>query len=355
MPVTRDFGSSCTGTADKNLEIYESDFICKAGGGLTLFELDEELAKADQISNLMAPKHYSLSRILSEKWGQECERSVLGLELLHADGSKTKTGGKVIKNVSGYDLNNIYVGSCNALAIIDSAYLRTYKLSECELNLEYRLDLTRLQYEPKFFDFGKDYSVTITNLSQASCFGSGQESATTNIFKVYTHGSQDLLEQRRSKITERISASLAGAAELKNTKLRPYQKKYPDIEGKIFINLYTVSSRLLSLYLYLQESAHQSKTELRADFNQNYISYIIPLNDDFTNSIEHLTTILENNSLFGDIKVFPITYFSQNLQRHLHSATQLEHNSNKQHELKLLRELKRTLDPENLLNPGVLA
>jgi glycolate oxidase FAD binding subunit len=50
---------------------------------------------------------------------------VIGLRLAHADGKASKCGGRVVKNVAGYDLNKLYVGSFGTLAIITEL---TFKL-----------------------------------------------------------------------------------------------------------------------------------------------------------------------------------------------------------------------------------
>jgi len=49
---------------------------------------------------------------------------VLGLEIVTADGKIVRTGGQTIKNVTGYDLTKIIVGSEGTLAIITEAILR---------------------------------------------------------------------------------------------------------------------------------------------------------------------------------------------------------------------------------------
>jgi glycolate oxidase FAD binding subunit len=50
--------------------------------------------------------------------------AVLGARVVHADGSTTRTGGKVVKNVTGYDLGKLYVGSRGSLAFIAAVNLR---------------------------------------------------------------------------------------------------------------------------------------------------------------------------------------------------------------------------------------
>lgn len=43
---------------------------------------------------------------------------IIGMTVVHADGRVSKTGGRVVKNVTGYDLARLYVGSLGTLAVI---------------------------------------------------------------------------------------------------------------------------------------------------------------------------------------------------------------------------------------------
>jgi glycolate oxidase FAD binding subunit len=50
--------------------------------------------------------------------------AVLGIEVALADGSLARSGGRVVKNVTGYDLPKLFTGSFGSLGVIASAWLR---------------------------------------------------------------------------------------------------------------------------------------------------------------------------------------------------------------------------------------
>ena len=50
--------------------------------------------------------------------------AVLGLELVGADGTPSKCGGRVVKNVTGYDMAKLYTGSFGSLGVVTGAWLR---------------------------------------------------------------------------------------------------------------------------------------------------------------------------------------------------------------------------------------
>src|SRR5258708_31867137 len=51
---------------------------------------------------------------------------IIGVEMALVDGRTAKAGGKVVKNVAGYDLARLLCGSFGSLAVITAA---TFKLS----------------------------------------------------------------------------------------------------------------------------------------------------------------------------------------------------------------------------------
>ncbi|MBY0359998.1 MAG: FAD-binding oxidoreductase [Candidatus Obscuribacterales bacterium] len=60
---------------------------------------------------------------------------VLGLTVMQPSGAVIKCGGRVVKNVSGYDLTKLFIGSRGALGIILQAHLRLFAKPESSKTL----------------------------------------------------------------------------------------------------------------------------------------------------------------------------------------------------------------------------
>lgn len=55
---------------------------------------------------------------------------LLGIQVIHADGSRTRAGGKLVKNVTGYDMCKLYIGSLGTLGIISELTFKVQPKSE---------------------------------------------------------------------------------------------------------------------------------------------------------------------------------------------------------------------------------
>ncbi len=56
----------------------------------------------------------------------------LGMEFVTGEGSPAKSGGRVVKNVTGYDLHKLLIGSLGTLAVITRLNFRTYPLPSAQ-------------------------------------------------------------------------------------------------------------------------------------------------------------------------------------------------------------------------------
>ena len=112
-----------------------ADLTVSVQAGMTLASLQERLAEHGQYLPLQTPlPHHStiggvLATAVSGPWrlAYGSPRDwLIGSSVVLADGTQAKSGGQVVKNVTGYDLNKLYTGSLGTLAVIVSA---TFKVA----------------------------------------------------------------------------------------------------------------------------------------------------------------------------------------------------------------------------------
>ena len=118
------------------LSLHEpGDLVASVEAGMTLEALQGELARNGQFLPLEAPlpSRATIGGILATNASGPSRLAygaardwLIGIKVVHSDGVVTKSGGKVVKNVSGYDLNKLYVGSLGTLGVIVEA---TFKLA----------------------------------------------------------------------------------------------------------------------------------------------------------------------------------------------------------------------------------
>jgi glycolate oxidase FAD binding subunit len=57
---------------------------------------------------------------------------LLGIEFVTGDGIRAKSGGRVVKNVAGYDLHKLFIGSMGTLGVITQLNFKTFPVPEAE-------------------------------------------------------------------------------------------------------------------------------------------------------------------------------------------------------------------------------
>jgi glycolate oxidase FAD binding subunit len=60
---------------------------------------------------------------------------IIGMTIVLADGTIAHTGGKVVKNVAGYDLHKLMIGAFGTLGVITSANFRLHSVPQCTQSL----------------------------------------------------------------------------------------------------------------------------------------------------------------------------------------------------------------------------
>jgi glycolate oxidase FAD binding subunit len=122
------------------VEVDPDEGVARAGAGATLAELDAAARAAGWRSplDLGADGATVGGALASGVPGPRApglgavHAAVLGLDVTLASGERTRCGGRVVKNVSGYDLRRLYVGSHGSLGVIEGAWLRLRPRPEAE-------------------------------------------------------------------------------------------------------------------------------------------------------------------------------------------------------------------------------
>ena len=130
------------GTSRLNRMLFHesADLVASVEAGITLKSLQDQLGKKRQFLPLEAPfpSRATIGGILAANasgpsslvYGTARDW-LIGIKVAHSYGAVTKSGGKVVKNVTGYDLNKLYTGSLGTLGVIVEA---TFKVTPLPLH-----------------------------------------------------------------------------------------------------------------------------------------------------------------------------------------------------------------------------
>jgi glycolate oxidase FAD binding subunit len=121
------------------IEYHPDNLTVSVRAGTTLGELQETLRGENQFLPLDPPhpEQATLGGIvacnasgpLRFRYGTVRD-SLIGIKVLHADGTASKAGGRLVKNVSGYDMCKLYAGSLGTLAILSELTFKVQPRTE---------------------------------------------------------------------------------------------------------------------------------------------------------------------------------------------------------------------------------
>jgi glycolate oxidase FAD binding subunit len=152
-----------TAGLDRILEHEAGDLTCIVEAGVRLSQLDAALAPHGQMLALDPPGDptigacvaASLSGPRSHRYGT-IRDLVIGITVVLADGTIASSGGKVVKNVAGYDLAKLFCGSHGRLGLVARVALRLHPRPRAARTLVTALDawpaLRASQLEPACVD-----------------------------------------------------------------------------------------------------------------------------------------------------------------------------------------------------------
>jgi glycolate oxidase FAD binding subunit len=137
-PSRRGIGVDLT-ALDRVIDYPARDMTITVEAGITIHRLQELLHKEGQrlpidvpsadratlggamATNVSGPRRYGFGTLRDY---------VIGISVINDQGQETKAGGRVVKNVAGYDLCKLHVGALGTLGIISQATLKLKPLTE---------------------------------------------------------------------------------------------------------------------------------------------------------------------------------------------------------------------------------
>ncbi|MEX0268527.1 FAD-binding oxidoreductase [Leptolyngbyaceae cyanobacterium UHCC 1019] len=120
------------------------DLTVTVEAGMRFAELQTLLAKANQFLAIdpSYPQEATIGGMVAtadtgsfRQRYQGVRDMLLGISFVRADGKMAKAGGRVVKNVAGYDLMKLFTGSYGTLGVITQVTLRVYPLPEASHTL----------------------------------------------------------------------------------------------------------------------------------------------------------------------------------------------------------------------------
>src|SRR5215217_2130800 len=118
------------------IEHVPGDQVVRVQAGIKLQDLQERLAGSDQMLGIDPPETRSGATVggvvAANSSGPRRHRYgtirdlIIGITVVLSDGTVAKAGGKVVKNVAGYDLSKLFTGSLGTLGIIASCNFRLH-------------------------------------------------------------------------------------------------------------------------------------------------------------------------------------------------------------------------------------
>jgi len=123
---------------DEIIEHVPGDQIVRTQAGVKLEVLQESLAGSDQLLGIDPPEEGATvgGIVAANASGPRRLRYgtvrdlIIGIKVVLADGTVAKAGGKVVKNVAGYDLSKLFTGSLGTLGVIAEANFRLHPIRE---------------------------------------------------------------------------------------------------------------------------------------------------------------------------------------------------------------------------------
>ena len=136
MPASRCDMVIDTSLMSRVVEHAAGDLVARVQAGARMGDVAAVLAQAGQEIALDVPGDASVGGVVASglagprrlRYGTPRDL-LIGITIVRADGTVAKSGGKVVKNVAGYDLGKLFAGSAGTLGLITDVTFRLHPLA----------------------------------------------------------------------------------------------------------------------------------------------------------------------------------------------------------------------------------
>jgi glycolate dehydrogenase FAD-binding subunit len=122
---------------DRIIAYDPDDLTLSVEAGIPLHKLSAALAERGQFLPLQVPffRHTTIGGTIASAMDSPLRQFygtardfILGMQFVTGDGTLAKSGGRVVKNVTGYDLHKLMIGAFGTLGVITKINFRTFPL-----------------------------------------------------------------------------------------------------------------------------------------------------------------------------------------------------------------------------------
>jgi glycolate oxidase FAD binding subunit len=355
------------------------DLTVSADAGIPLKELAKTLAAKSQFLPLAVPCGATstvggaiasgIDSTLRQQYGSARD-FLIGAEFVDGTGKQCKSGGRVVKNVTGYDLHKLLIGSLGTLGVITRLNFRTFPLPELrsahlasfpamQAALNYHASLLKsgLPFSNlELFDPG--FSKLLAEFLNKTG-GSVPESLAAGEWHVFAsfEGSAAVMERIQRELQERSERAQAARGETLDAESA---QQLNDTLREAFDWLRRATSSVALLRIARPEFEDGAAVELLNVVKQSQLrsAFLLRACD-----VAYLALLAEgedaqsNASLErGVSELFPRVEAKRGSAVPLHAPQWLKDRTNlwgaKRGDLPLMRRVKRAFDPQNIFAPG---
>lgn len=254
---------------------------------------------------------------------------VLGLEFVAGDGKVVRGGGRVVKNVAGFDLTRLITGSWGTLGVITEASLRLYSAESQPATFVLALpDAAQVAARTALVRAAPvaPYAIELVSGRVASLLGL----APLTSLVIELGGNPAAVASQRHAL-----ASL-GATE---TGTRPWEKiRLLDGEGSGVVRISALASRVTDVWEIVRRAlGSESNALMHASFGSGIVRCIMPAGSDPDSVARIVAACGDFSVVFERLPPAMWEVLSPSV-----SADRLS------------RGIKKAFDPANILNPGIL-